>query len=121
LQIDISAVADGTLAIFADHALLTTTALHAKPAQNLHFTHVLLAGPHELRVVLYRPDKTLQVEKEGLGEIRMGGPNTLTIRVSRRAKLLVKHETALEVIWPTSANPDNDGGGKTPPLSASLK
>ena len=121
LRIDISAVADGTLAIFADHTLLTTTELHAKPAQNLHFTHVLPAGPHELRVVLYRPDKTLQVEKDGLGEIRMDSPNTLTIRVSRRAKLLVKHETALDVTWPTAANPDNGEGGKTPPLSASLK
>jgi serine/threonine protein kinase len=121
LQIDISAVADGTLAIFADHTLLTTTPLHAKPAQNLHFTHVLSAGPHELRVVLYRPDKTLQVEKNGLGEIRLDGTNTLTIRVSRRSKLLVKHETALEVTWPTAANPDNDGQVKTPPLSASLK
>jgi hypothetical protein len=63
----------------------------------------------------------LQVEKNGLGEIRLDGTNTLTIRVSRRSKLLVKHETALEVTWPTAANPDNDGQVKTPPLSASLK
>ena len=120
LQIDISAVADGTLAIFADHALLATTPLHAKPAQNLHMTHVLSAGPHELRVVLYRPDKTMQVEKDGLGEIRLDSPNTLTIRVSRRSKLLVKHETALEVIWPSAADTGKDGA-LTPPLSASLK
>jgi serine/threonine protein kinase len=120
LQIDISAVADGTLVIFADHTLLATTELHAKPAQNLHFTHVLAAGPHEMRVVLYRPDKTLQVEKDGLGEIRVDGMNTLTIRVSRRSKLLVKHEMALDVIWPSAANAQ-DEEGKTPPLSASLK
>ena len=120
LQIDISAVADGTLAIFADHTLVATTPLHAKPAQNLHFTHVLPAGPHELRVVLYRPDKSMQAEKDGLGEIRVDSPNTLTIRVSRRSKLLVKHETSLEVTWPSAANPEKEGGA-TPPLSASLK
>jgi serine/threonine protein kinase len=120
LQIDISTVADGTLVIFADHSLLATTPLHAKPAQNLHLTHVLPAGPHELRVVLYRPDKTLQVEKQGLGEIRLDSPNTLTIRVSRRAKLLVKHETALEVVWPSASAPAKDGG-HVPPLSAALK
>jgi serine/threonine protein kinase len=122
LQIDISAVADGTLAIFADHALLTTTELHAKPAQNLHFTHVLSAGPHELRVVLYRPDKTLQSEKEGLGEIRLDSPNTLTIHVSRHSKMLLKHQTALEVTWPSAANPDEvEANTKTPPVSSSLK
>jgi serine/threonine protein kinase len=120
LQIDISAVADGTLAIFADHTLLATTPLHAKPAQNLHLTHVLSAGPHELRVVLYRPDKTLQVEKDGLGEIRLDSTNTLTIRVSRRAKLLVKHEMALEVIWPSGIATGKEAG-PTLPLSASLK
>lgn len=119
LQIDISTVADGTLAIYADHSLLTTTQLHAKPVQNLHLTHVLAAGPHELRVVLYRPDKTLQVAKEGLGEIRLGSQNTLTIKVSRRSKLLVKHETSLEVVWPSASDSDKDGGA--PPLSASLK
>jgi serine/threonine protein kinase len=120
LQIDINAAADGTLAIFADHNLLATTPLHAKPEQNLHMTNVLSTGPHELRVVLYRPDKTLQVEKEGLGEIRLDGPNTLTIHVSRRAKLLVKHETSLDVIWPsaTPAEPDTKHPG---PISAALK
>jgi serine/threonine protein kinase len=122
LQIDISAVADGTLVIFADHTLLTSTELHAKPAQNLHFTHVLSAGPHELRVVLYRPDKTLQTEKEGLGEIRLDSPNTLTIHVSRHSKMLLKHQIALEVTWPTAANPDEaQASAKTPPVSASLK
>jgi serine/threonine protein kinase len=119
LQIDVSAGADGTLAIFADRILVATTPLRAKPAQNLHFTHMLAAGPHELRVVLYRPDKTLQVEKEGLGEIRLDSPNTLTIRVSRRSKMLVKRQTALEVIWPSRATSgDNDDA---PPLAASLK
>ena len=120
LQIDISAIADGTLAIFADHTLLATTPLHSKPAQNLHLTNILSTGPHELRVVLYRPDKTLQVEKDGLGEIRLEGPNTLTIRVGRRAKLFVKHETSLDVIWPSAAAPDSARNG-TPPITASLK
>ena len=120
LQIDISTVADGTLAIFADRSLLATTELHAKPAQNLHLTHVLQAGTHELRVVLYRPDKTLQVAKEGLGEIRPGATNTMTIRVSRHNKLLVKHEMSLDVVWPTGASGDDDDKAG-PPISASLK
>lgn len=120
LQIDISTVADGTLAIFADHALLASTPLHAKPSQNLHLTHVLSSGPHELRVVLYRPDKTLLAQKEGLGEIRLDGSNTLTIRVSRRSKLLVKHETALEVVWPSASDSSADDDPRAP-LSASVK
>ncbi|MEI4861470.1 hypothetical protein Q8G41_28170, partial [Klebsiella pneumoniae] len=82
--------------------------------------HVLSSGPHELRVVLYRPDKTLLAQKEGLGEIRLDGSNTLTIRVSRRSKLLVKHETALEVVWPSAANAAEDDDAPAP-LAASVK
>jgi hypothetical protein len=28
----------------------------------------------------------------------------MEIRVNRRAKMLVKHETSLEVVWPSSAD-----------------
>jgi len=40
-----------------------------------------------------------------LGELRADTENTLTIRVSKRAKMLVRRETALEVIWPSAIAP----------------
>jgi serine/threonine protein kinase len=99
-------VAEGTLAIFADHELLLTTALYTRTtSEPLHIEHSLPAGPHQLRVALYRPDKSLQTEKEGLGEIRANAENALTIRVTRRSKHLIKHETALDVIWPSAVAP----------------
>src|ERR1700686_4994746 len=103
IHIDAS-VAEGTLAIFADHDLLLTTRLYTR-TQPLHIEHSLPAGPHQPRVALYRPDKSLQPEKEGLGEIRSDAENALTIRVTRRAKHLVQHETALEVVWPSAVAP----------------
>jgi hypothetical protein len=66
---------------------------------------LLPAGPHQLRVALYRADKSLQIEKEGLGELHADTQNTLTIRVSKRSKMLVRRETALEVIWPSAIAP----------------
>jgi len=65
----------------------------------------LPVGPHQLRVCLYRADKSLQVAKEGLGEIHIEGQNTLHIHVTKRAKLLVRHETSLEVSWPSAVKP----------------
>jgi hypothetical protein len=37
-----------------------------------------------------------------LGELRAGAENILTIRVSKRPKMLVRRETTLEVIWPSA-------------------
>jgi serine/threonine protein kinase len=107
LHINIDAsVAEGTLAIFADHELLLTTALYTRTtSEPLRIEHSLPAGPHQLRVALYRPDKSLQTEKEGLGEIRTNAENALTIRVTRRSRHLIKHETALDVIWPSAVAP----------------
>jgi hypothetical protein len=104
LRIKIDAtVGDGTLAIFADHELLLTTGLREQAAADpMRLERLLLAGPHQLRVALYRPDKSLQTEKEGLGELRAGAENILTIRVSKRPKMLVRRETTLEVIWPSA-------------------
>ena len=107
LRIKINAtVGDGTLAIFADHDLLLTTSLREYAAADpMGLERLLPAGPHQLRVALYRADKSLQTEKEGLGELRADTENTLTIRVSKRAKMLVRRETALEVIWPSAIAP----------------
>ena len=107
LRIQIEAkVNDCTLAIFADHDLLLTKALHDSTSDEpIEIERALAVGPHQLRVALYRSDKTLQTEKEGLGEILTGTDNTLTIRVSKRSKMLLKRQTALEVIWPSSVAP----------------
>lgn len=105
LQIEItSAVTEGALAIFADRELLFTTKLvKATPGEPIHFEHTLPAGPHQFRVALYKPDKSLRLEKEGLAEIRSDGANTLAVHVHRRAKLLVRREFALDVTWPAVA------------------
>jgi serine/threonine-protein kinase len=123
IKIDASVV-DGTLAIFADHDLLLTTGLRDHDAIDpARLERMLPAGPHQLRVALYRADKSLQTEKEGLGELLAGADNTLTIHVSKRPKMLVRHETALEVTWPSaiSAQPQNRGTGVSATTAAALK
>jgi hypothetical protein len=121
IQID-AKVGDVTLAVFADHDLLLTTALHpGGPGQPIEIEHALPVGPHQLRVALYRADKSLQTQKEGLGEIRTDTENTLTIRVSKRSKMLVKHETALEVIWPSAIAPVAEAATPAAPLAVALK
>jgi serine/threonine protein kinase len=118
LQIAITSTSsDGTLAVFADQNLLFTTELHAgAAAEPLRLERTLPAGPHQLRVALYRPDKSLLVQKEGLAELRTDNSNTLEIRVSRRKKLLLRREDSLEVIWPSApASPAEHAPG---PLSA---
>lgn len=114
-------IGDGTLAIFADHDLLLTTGLRDQAAADpMRLERLLPAGPHQLRVALYRADKTLQTEKEGLGELRANGENILTIRVTKRPKMLVRREMALEVIWPSviSAQPQNPA---SPSMTTALK
>jgi serine/threonine protein kinase len=123
IQID-TKISDGTLAVFADKDLLLTTPMHvaADLEEPIELKNALSAGPHQLRVVLYRSDKSLQTEKEGLGEIRGDGENLLTIKVSRRSKMLLKHQTALDVIWPSAIAPvAQDGKSGGTPLAASLK
>jgi serine/threonine protein kinase len=123
LHINIDAtVAEGTLAIFADHDLLLTTRLYTRTtSEPLRIEHSLPAGPHQLRVALYRLDKSLQTEKEGLGEIRSDAENALTIRVIRRSKHLVRHETALDVIWPSAVTPQTPTSSAASAYTAALK
>jgi hypothetical protein len=105
VEID-STVADGALAIFADQTLLYTTELKTNaPGAPVKLEQNLPPGPHQLRVVLYRADKSLQVAKEGLGEMRLDSPNLLRIHVSKKAKMLVKHENSLDVAWPSAMAP----------------
>jgi hypothetical protein len=115
-------VSDGTLAIFADHDLLLTTGLREQAAADpMGLERLLPAGPHQLRVALYRADKSLQTEKEGLGELRVDGENTLTIRVTKRPKMLVRRETALEVIWPSAISGPPQNRASSPAVTSALK
>jgi len=121
IKID-TTVGDGTLAIFADHELLLTTGLRDYAAADpMSLERLLPAGPHQLRVALYRADKSLQTEKEGLGELRADTQNTLTIRVSKRPKMLVRRETALEVIWPSAISPQPSNGTHASSVTTALK
>ena len=105
IEID-SSVGDGALAIFADQTLLYTTDLKAnEPAVPVKLEQTLPPGPHQLRVALYRADKSLQMAKEGLGEMRTDSANLLRIHVSKKAKMLVKHENSLDVAWPSAMGP----------------
>ena len=123
LHIEItSAVTEGTLAIFADHQLLFTTNLVTdKPGQPIHFEHALPAGSHQFRVALYKPDRSLQLEKEGLAEIRADADNTLAVRVNRHAKLLRRRELALDVVWPGALAPAAGHASTTVKTAAFLK
>jgi hypothetical protein len=92
-----------TLAVFSGDELLLTTPL--KPEQigdTLRFNCPLVAGEHALRVVLYRADKTVFMHKENKSELHADGANTMEVHVNRKSKMLVKHETSLEVVWPST-------------------
>src|SRR5439155_1306177 len=105
LQIEItSAVREGTVIVFADRELLFSVNLaEEKKGQPVHFEHTLAAGPHQFRVALYKADRSLQLEKEGFAETRGDSENTMAVHITRRAKLLIRHELALDVTWPGGA------------------
>src|ERR1700688_2779396 len=91
-----------TLAVFSGDELLLTTPL--KPEQmgdTLRFNCTIVACEHALRVVLYRADKTVFMHKENKSELHADGANTMEVHANRKAKMLVKHETSLEVVWPS--------------------
>lgn len=104
LQIAITSTAtDGTLAVFADQNLLFTSDLKAgSAAEPVHLDRSLTPGPHQLRVALYRPDKSLLVQKEGLTDLRAENLNTLGIHVTHHKKLLLRREDTLDVTWPSA-------------------
>ena len=96
--------------VFADRELLFSVNLaEEKKGQPVHFEHALAAGPHQFRVALYKADRSLQLEKEGFAETRGDGENTMAVHITRRAKLLIRHELALDVIWPGGTVPTAAG------------
>ena len=106
LGIEITSLIDGvTVAIFVDQKLLATSPLSiTRPGESLHLDRPLAAGPHEFRIALYRQDKTLQIERQGLAELQPNSPNLLAIHVVRRAKMFVKHNADLDILWPSPAS-----------------
>jgi serine/threonine protein kinase len=102
LNIEIASAIDGEmLAIYADQHLLATSPLSITAGgEMLHLERLLAAGPHEFRVALYRPDQSLHLERGGLAEIQGGTANLLSIKVVKHAKMLVKRDAALEILWP---------------------
>jgi hypothetical protein len=99
----VSAVTEQTtLAVFSGDELLLTTPLKPEHVgDTLRFNCPIVAGEHALRVVLYRADKTVFMHKENKSELHVEGANTMEVHVNRKSKMLVKHETSLEVVWPS--------------------
>ena len=100
----VSAVTEQTtLAVFSGDELLLTTPLKPEHVgDTLRFNCPIVAGEHALRVVLYRADKTVFMHKENKSELHGNGANTMEVHVNRKSKMLVKHETSLEVVWPST-------------------
>jgi serine/threonine protein kinase len=114
----VSAVAEETLAVYSGQDLLISTRLDAAHlGESLHFDCPLSTGAHPLRVVLYRADESLHVQKEGFAEIVPDGSNVLDIRIDRRSKFLIHKEATLEVSWP---NPHAAAEGKYSPQLAAV-
>jgi hypothetical protein len=72
-------------------------------------------------VALYKPDKSLRLEKEGLAEIRSDLANTLAVHVNHHSKLLVRREVALDVIWPAAPVLASERAAATVKASALVK
>ncbi len=107
LHVDIiSGVADEVISIYVGDELLLTTPLQAAHlGDTLRFDCPITPGEHAFRVVLSRTDETVLVEKSSTSLIRAEGSNFLGVHVTRRAKMLVKHESSLEVVWPSTPAP----------------
>jgi serine/threonine protein kinase len=102
LIIEIASTIDGeVVAIYADQKLIATSPLSITSAgEVLRLERSVTSGPHEFRVALYRQDQSLHLERDGLAEIQSGISNVLSIHVVKRAKMLIKHDAALEIFWP---------------------
>ena len=103
LQIDVlSEVSDNTLAIYSDDNLLLKTPLEpAHRGDTLRFSCPITTGEHNLRVVVFHSDKELVAQKENSSELHADGSNLLEVRINRHSKMFVKHQTALEIVWPS--------------------
>jgi serine/threonine protein kinase len=103
----LSSVANETLEVYAGSDLVLSTPLQASHiGEALHFDCPLSIGSHPLRVVLLKANSKPHAQKEGTAEIVADGHNKMEIRISRRSKLLIGKETALEITWPNTLSAD---------------
>jgi serine/threonine protein kinase len=107
LHIDVvSTVVDETLSVYAGDELLLSTPLEAAHlGDTMRFDCPVSPGEHAFRVVLSRADESVLLEKDSTSQIRADGTNFLGVHITRRTKLLLKHETSLEVVWPSTNAP----------------
>lgn len=103
LHIDVvSEVSDNTLAIYSDDSLLLKTPLEpAHRGDTLRFSCPITSGEHNLRVMVFHSDKELVAQKENSSELHADGGNVMEVHINRHSKMLVKHQTALEIVWPS--------------------
>ncbi len=123
LTIEISPNASNeTLAVFADRQLLFTTSLAAmvaKEGEPFRASCTLPSGQHHFSVALYKADKTLRAEKEGLADLRKGTQNVLSIQVTKRSKFFPLRGPGLKIDWPSEPAPvEPDRSTSDPPKGA---
>jgi len=100
----VSEVENATLAIYYDDDLLVKTQLEAaRRGDTLRFHCPIATGEHLLCVTVYHGAKEVVAQKENNSELRAAGGNTMEVHVSRRSRMLVKHQTSLEIVWPSRA------------------
>ena len=98
----VSDVGEETLAIYSDDNLLLTTPLEsAHRGDTLRFSCPIDAGGHVLRVTVFRGAREIVAQKENNSELYADGSNTIEVRINRRSRMLVKHQIALEIVWPS--------------------
>ena len=98
----VSDVGSETLAIYSDDNLLLTTPLDSSHrGDTLRFNCPIEAGDHVLRVTVFHGSKEVVAEKENSSELHADGTNTLEVHINRRSRMLVKHQIALEIVWPS--------------------
>jgi len=100
----VSEVEDAALVVYSDDDLLLKTQLEAAHrGDTLRFSCPVAPGDHLLRVAVYHGAKEVVAQKENNSELRAAGGNTMEVHVSRRSRMLVKHQTSLEIVWPSRA------------------
>ena len=118
----VSDVGEEILAIYSDDNLLLTTPLEsAHRGDTLRFNCPIEAGGHVLRVTVFRGAKEVVAQKENNSELSADGGNTIEVRINRRSRMLVKHQIALEIVWPSrSLSSALQHGASHEPTNATL-
>jgi tRNA A-37 threonylcarbamoyl transferase component Bud32 len=124
LVIEISAKpSDDTLAVFAEQKMVFSMPLAAaavKQGGPFRAMCKLPPGEHHLTVAVYKEDKTLRTEKEGLADIRPRTNNVLVIKLAKHSRFLPFHGSGLQITWPGElAGSDPAHGGSDADVKAS--